>query len=421
MKKFFLLAGCAAVLIFVASAVVFAESLISQAEIYEGLKICDEYPVKLVLDDKEIVFDDGDIPPVIIKSRTLIPARALFESMGGEVLWDEEKEAVEIHLKDDFVSLAIGSAVALVNGEEKTLEVPAVIIAREGELYGRTMIPARFTAEALGCEVDWDEQLREVIIASPASPDQEEEEEDEDWEDEDEERGEKDSPEIASGAAISFWDPFEYEPLDVMNEAAAQKLIAIDLGHGGTDTGAIGHEDKKDELYEKKVNLKVGLYLKEYLTEAGASIYMLREKDKHIALYDRAEIANSIGADLFVSIHNNSSEFDWPTGTEVHYYSKVDEDGRDEMELYGIYSKNVAKRVQKEMLAALGTFDRGIKNSPKLAVLNKTVMPAIIIEGAFLSNEEDFEMIKTDEYAKRYAYAAAKGIIAAMNAAYKEL
>ena len=71
------------------------------------------------------------------------------------------------------------------------------------------------------------------------------------------------------------------------------------------------------------------------------------------------------------------------------------------------------------MLKALGTFDRGVKNSPKLAVLNKTNMPAIVIEGAFLSNAEDFEKIRTDEYAKRYAYATAKGIVEAMNKAYK--
>ncbi|MCL1983577.1 MAG: N-acetylmuramoyl-L-alanine amidase [Clostridiales bacterium] len=416
MKKSFLLAGCAAVLVFAGTAAVSADSLITQAEIYEGLKICDEYPVKLVLDDSEVVFEEGDIPPVIIKSRTLIPARALFESMGGEVIWDEDKEAVEIRIKGEVVALAIGSDVAWVNGEEKTLEVPAVIIAREGEQYGRTMIPARFTAEAIGCEVGWNEQAREVLIASPAAWSQEEGTEEEE---EPEEDGEL-RPETVSGAAISFWDPFEYEPLDMMSEAASKKLIAIDLGHGGSDTGAIGHENKKDELYEKTVNLKVGLLLKEYLTEAGASIYMLREKDKYIALPDRGEIANKIGADLLVSIHNNSSDFDWPTGTEVHYYSKVDEDGLDEMELYGIYSKSVAKSVQKEMLAALGTFDRGIKNSPKLAVLNKSQMPAIIIEGAFLSNEEDFEMIKSDEYARRYAYAAAKGIIAAMNEAFGE-
>ena len=272
----------------------------------------------------------------------------------------------------------------------------------------------RIEAEIKG----WDKQIvRLEILKAPAKT--EEEPENEDGEDmnleEDPEYNEDDTEE----PDISFWDDFDYEPLDMLNEAAAQKLIFIDVGHGGRDTGAIGHENKKDELREKTLNLKVALCLREFLNEAGANFYMVREKDTYYALLERPEIANSMGAQLFVSIHNNSSDHDWPTGTEVHYYSKVDEDGRDEMELYGIYSKSVAESVQKEMLKTLGTFDRGVKSSPKLAVLNKTDMPAIIIEGAFLSNEEDFEMMKTNEYAMRYAYAAAKGIIAAMNKAYQ--
>lgn len=391
------------------STVVFADGEITREDVLESMKYCEEFPVKLTLDGEEIVFEENDdIPPIIVRDRTLIPARALFESMGGIVFWDEERQEVEIQLGDSYVVLGIDSTEAWVNDEAQTLEVPAIIVAREGEYYGRTMIPLRFVAESLGCFVDWNELEREVIIISPKDPE-----------------GDKDGqntgeqPEITSGAAISFWDPFIYEPLEMMNENAAQKLIALDLGHGGSDVGAIGHEHKKDELYEKTVNLKVGLYLRDYLREAGASVYMIREKDVYVGLIERTEAANNRGADLYVAIHNNSSNFDWPMGTEVHYYNKVDDEERDEMQLYGIYSEDVAESVQKEMLKALGTFDRGVKNSPRLIVLNRTVMPAIVIEGAFLSNEEDFEMIKTDEYAKRYAYATAKGLISVMNKIYE--
>jgi N-acetylmuramoyl-L-alanine amidase len=67
------------------------------------------------------------------------------------------------------------------------------------------------------------------------------------------------------------------------------------------------------------------------------------------------------------------------------------------------------------MLRALGTADRGTKNSPRLIVLNRTVMPAIVIEGAFMSNAEDLALIREDDFAKRYAYAVAKALIEIMN------
>ena len=390
--------------------VVFADDPITQQDIDEGLAFCDEYPVRLVLDGEEIIFEEGDMPPVIIRERTLIPARAVFEAMGGVVDWDEEKEEVQVALDDTIVVLTIGSNVAWVNEEAQILEVPALIIARPGELYGRTMIPARFTAEALGCEVDWEDVDRTVIIASPYLSGEENGEEGEGGDEENGENG-GETGEPGTGEL-----PFGFAPLPMMNERAAQRLIFIDVGHGGRDPGTTGDKGKPNELDEKTVNLEIGLYLRDYLREAGARIYMSRETDRFIVTDERPEMANNMGADLFVSIHNNASETSLQAnGTEVHYYSKVDEEERDEKELYGIYSKDVAERVQKEMLRALGTFDRGTKNSPRLIVLNRTAMPAIVIEGAFLSNAGDLALIRSEDFARRYAYATAKALIEIMN------
>ena len=388
---------------------------ITRSDIDAGLAFCAEYPVTLILDGEEIVFPEDQTPVVIIKGRTLVPGRALFEAMGGDVDWDEETQMVEIALKETRVTLTIGSDIAWVDGEERTLEVPAMLIDHDGDSYASTMIPARFVAEALGCEVDWLDDERVVLIATPEALNV--------WSAEDdpeEAEGEKDAEKEkgSEDGVDSFWDPFHYAPLEAMNEGARQQLIAIDPGHGGTDPGTIGNEKKPDQLYEKTVNLKVGLYLKEYLIEAGANLYMIRERDVFITAAERAEMANERGAQLYVSIHTNSAHYDGPTGTETHYYSKVDEDGLDEKQLYGIYSEDVAEAVQRELIKALGTFDRETKESPRLIVLNRTHMPAIIVEGAFMSNAEDFAMIKTDEYAKRYAYAVAKGLIAVMNETY---
>jgi len=387
------------VMIFMTAPDVFADDIITQQDIYEAIEFCEEYPVKLMLDGEEIVFAEGNMPPIIVRDRTLIPARALFEAMDGTVEWDEEKEEVQITLGDSVVVLTIGSNLAWINETARILEVPAMIIARQGELYGNTMIPVRFAAEALGCGVDWEDEERAVLITSPFLPE--------------EENGEEGKEEIEDPNGEI---PFGFAPLERMNEAAAQRLIFIDVGHGGRDPGTIGARNTPNELHEKVVNLKIGLYLRDYLREAGARVHLSRETDIHIPTAERPEIANALGADLFVSIHNNASTTNFQAnGTEVHYYSKIDEEERDEKELFGIYSKDVAERVQREMLRALGTADRGTKNSPRLIVLNRTVMPAIVIEGAFMSNAEDLALIREDDYAKRYAYAVAKALIEIMN------
>ena len=131
-------------------------------------------------------------------------------------------------------------------------------------------------------------------------------------------------------------------------------------------------------------------------------------------------MANDAGADLFVSLHINSSDYETPNGTETHYNTKTDAGGRSEKELYGIASADVAQEIQKEMIKALGTYDRGTKNSPEYAVLNKTVMPAVLIEAAFLSNESNFSMMKTEEFTERYGFACAKAIINALNEAFPD-
>lgn len=147
---------------------------------------------------------------------------------------------------------------------------------------------------------------------------------------------------------------------------------------------------------------------------------MIRETDKYIDVKEHAYMANNAGAELFVSLHINSSESASPNGTETHYFTKNDEEGRSETELYGIRSADVAKEIQKEMIKAFGTTDRGTKSSPELIVLNRTVMPAVLIEAAFLSNEKDFSMMKTEEFTERYGYACAKAIINALNEAFPD-
>ena len=408
-----------------------SQPLITPDDISRGLDFCREYPVTVSLQGQAVATKATEVPPVIIGERTLIPARAFFETMGAQVSWNEEIRRVIIQEGETTIELTIDSTITQVDGEEKLLDVPALIIDHDGDGFGSTMLPLRFVSEGLGYKVSWAEDTRtatvakeEAVTETPGSP-------------------------IIDGTELDT----PLGKLLVLNTKAREKLVIIDIGHGGRDTGAIAREDQPDEVYEKDINLKVGLRLKEYLEMAGFQYLFTREDDSSLTLLERPAFANENKGDIFVSIHNNSSEKESPKGTEVYYYSKTyreeprqmsgaetSPDGMgtvtdsglesstdsamellpelDEMDRYGVYSKDIARAVQTEMVRMLGTDNRGAKEGPKLAVLNKTSMPAIIVEGAFLSNPEDYERIVAEDYADKYAFAVARGLVQAMNEAF---
>jgi hypothetical protein len=121
-------------------------------------------PIMLVINGSPVIVDS---PPVIEQGRTLVPARALVEALGYIVAWESSSRTVDIYEQKSFncvISLTIDNDTAYVYNEveqrreEVLLDVPAKII------NDRTMIPARFIAEALGCLVDWESETRTVIV-----------------------------------------------------------------------------------------------------------------------------------------------------------------------------------------------------------------------------------------------------------------
>ncbi|MGE4215337.1 MAG: N-acetylmuramoyl-L-alanine amidase [Anaerotignaceae bacterium] len=99
-----------------------------------------------------------DVPPVIINSRTLVPARAIFEKMGAEVTWNADSKEVYIVKNTDLVVLKINSDTGHTNGLDFKMDTPAKI------LNDRTMIPVRAASEALGCTVGWEDATRLISI-----------------------------------------------------------------------------------------------------------------------------------------------------------------------------------------------------------------------------------------------------------------
>lgn len=90
-----------------------------------------------------------DTVPVVKNGRTLVPIRAIIESMGGTVSWDGATSTVTLSYEEDIIKLIINCTTAFLNGTEKVLDVAPVVI------NGRTMLPIRFIAENFGCKVDW--------------------------------------------------------------------------------------------------------------------------------------------------------------------------------------------------------------------------------------------------------------------------
>jgi N-acetylmuramoyl-L-alanine amidase len=103
---------------------------------------------------------DSDMPPIIINDRSLVPVRAIFESLGAKVYWDNKERKVLVSYKGTDVELTIDSDFANVNGKKVEMEVPAKII------NDRTMVPLRFVGEQLNMNVGFDNDKKEISIDS---------------------------------------------------------------------------------------------------------------------------------------------------------------------------------------------------------------------------------------------------------------
>ncbi len=180
----------------------------------------------------------------------------------------------------------------------------------------------------------------------------------------------------------------------------SQVVIVVDPGHGGKHVGA---HSKKDQYQEKSFCLITAMMLKDHLERLGYSVVMTRFHDNLISLKERADIANSVRADLFVSFHFNSASNRKANGLEVFYYEDKKMPGRSSE------SKSLATKALNGMLVSVGAKSRGVKEA-NLAVLRLTNMPAILVEGGFLTNPDELNKLRDTKYLNRLAWGVAKGI-----------
>ena len=184
-----------------------------------------------------------------------------------------------------------------------------------------------------------------------------------------------------------------------------KKVVVIDAGHGGTDPGAVS-----GSRIEKTLNLNIALKTETELKNRGYLVKMVRASDKTISLKDRANFANNLNADLFISIHQNSFTNSTANGTEVYYTTSKPDSGFPSQSSNKLSkSKEIAKITCDNIVSAIGTYNRGIKDG-NLTVLRNTKMPSILIECGFITNDSDALKTTNNSYQNKIAKAIAYAV-----------
>ena len=207
--------------------------------------------------------------------------------------------------------------------------------------------------------------------------------------------------------------------------------VVIDAGHGGHDTGSIGPTG----FTEKELVLDVARRLKDLIEkELGAEVVMTRTEDVFVPLEARTEIANQEEADLFVSIHANSSKVKSVRGVETFFLNLPNSNEALEIasrenaasqktihELQDVVqqimlsdkmeeSSELARHIQTAMATRKGSGqNRGVKQAP-FVVLVGAKMPSILAEIGFISNPQDEKSIKTPQYRQQIAESLFNGV-----------
>ena len=201
--------------------------------------------------------------------------------------------------------------------------------------------------------------------------------------------------------------------------------VFIDPGHGGNDPGAI---IKKERTFEKTLALDIALRLQKHLTNAGFVTTLSRTDNKTtLSLDERCIMANQWNADMFISIHINSSTSAIPNGYETYVLANVgklstsmdatqmtSDDWSFVNERY-IGNKNDKRNlllgfaIHRKMINNINIADRGLRRA-RFYVLREVSMPAVLVECGYLSSPIDSKHIKTAAYRENCARGIYQGI-----------
>lgn len=172
--------------------------------------------------------------------------------------------------------------------------------------------------------------------------------------------------------------------------------IFLNPGHySGIDSGAV---NPINGVTEAEICKSIADKVEHYLKNAGCSVVVLQSNNlcgEYPAHPNIVATANELDADIFISLHCNAFN-QQAQGTECLVFAK------------GSYAEDLADAIQRQIINALDMVDRGVKERPDLAVLKHTAMPAVLVEMAFIDNEEDCEKLINQQ--DEFAAAIARGV-----------
>lgn len=361
-----------------------------------------------------------DSPPLVKQGTTLVPLRFVGEGMGPEVGWDNGTKTVSLRtappmaeqdeedeanttpspsLKAELQSISFSSNRLMIttSGEVKpklsTLDAPDRIIVDMPETkFSESFIQGQdSTSDGSGTIVVTDSAVVSKVRYAMFSH----------------------SPSTVrivfdlKQSATAKWSLGDNHVLLVdltaSNEESAsqpalptddgKKIVIIDPGHGGRQSGAVSISGK----YEKDFNLAVGLKVQALLQKhEDIQTMITRQDDTELSLQQRVEMAELNQADLFISIHGNKFTTPDPNGIET-LYSRIE-------------SKTLADMLHTHLMQVTGLKDRGVKMA-SLHVTRETSMPAVLLELGFMSNPTDEALMLTEDYQERCAESIVDGII----------
>lgn len=228
---------------------------------------------------------------------------------------------------------------------------------------------------------------------------------------------------------LTFFNLYSLYCQPTTQEINKIRTVVIDAGHGGKDSGALGEKSKEKDL-ALAISLKAGKYIEERIPDV--KVIYTRTTDVFLPLHERAKIANDNDADLFISIHINSSPNEAASGTEslvlgLHRtnenfevakrenqvilleedysvnYEGFDPNSEESYIMFSLMqyvydenSINFADAMQYQLRERVGRKDRGVKRQG-LLVLAQSAMPGVLIELGFISNKKEEEFLMSDE------------------------
>lgn len=177
-------------------------------------------------------------------------------------------------------------------------------------------------------------------------------------------------------------------------------IVVVDAGHGGNAPGAT-----KQGISEKDIDLAIVKKVKEKLDQSDKDIrvYYTRLDDTNPSLESRVSLANTLSADLFLSVHNNSTasgRMSGISGTEV-MYRVSDETGK---------SKQFAQICLDNLLQTLGSLDKGVVAGDDIYIIRTAQMPVALVEVGFMTNQEELDKLNSAEYQEACAEALCNSI-----------